>query len=100
MATVRKTLTTVANTVSTISFPTYFDTIQVDNDDKTVDLWVRCDGVDPTIAGDDCIYVRAAETVLIGNPLAHYEPAIGVAGETIIKAISTGAVQFTAGESL
>lgn len=95
--TFRTTVTTSANTVSTITFPTYFDTIQVDNDDKTSDLWVRCDGVAPTVAGDDCIYVRAAETVMIGNPLPHYEPALGVAGSTVIKAISTAAIQFTAG---
>lgn len=96
--TYRTTTTTTAGVVSTITFPTWFDAIQVDNDDKTTDLWVRVDGIAPTVGGDDCIYVRASETIIIGNHLPHAEPALGVAGQTIIKAISSGAVEFTAGE--
>lgn len=98
MATYRQTVTTTANTVSTITLPIHFDSIQVDNDDKTTDGWVRVDGIDPTVAGAECMYLRAGSSLIIGNPLPNYEPALGISGQTIIKVISTGAIQVTAGE--
>lgn len=58
--------TVVANTVTTVTL-SYRSSIEIINR-GTVDMWARVDGVDPTIAGDECIFVPAQGFVDVPNP--------------------------------
>lgn len=53
-------LTTVANTVATVVLASDYQTIDVVNISAGAAIYVRTDGVDPTIKGDECDVVVAA----------------------------------------
>lgn len=52
--------TTVANTVLTLALEDDFALVDVISRDGTAELFVRTDGVDPTVAGDESDYIAAA----------------------------------------
>lgn len=85
MAVKVKHATTVANAVSTVNYA--FDTGQVAvyNFDGTENLFVRVDGTDPTIEGDDSYAVPVGSRRVI---------TVETDGNTVVKAISAGVVKF------
>lgn len=85
---------TVGNTVSTITFPLWYRSIQVINRSSN-DMWARFDGVDPTIAGDDCSFVPANSFISVSNPVKPPEIALGLTASTTVKLITATASNYT-----
>lgn len=56
-------------------------------------MWARVDGVDPTIAGDDCIFVAPQGFVGVQNPKHIPEP--GFSSNTEIRMIAGTNCNFT-----
>lgn len=54
--------TLVAATVATVTLDQPYETITVFNRSGTAEIYFRLDGVNPTVAGDDCFIVPAAIT--------------------------------------
>jgi hypothetical protein len=79
---------TTANVVSTVTFSTWYNAIEVLNSGG-FDLWIRTDGVDPIISGDDCIIIPA-QTWRDTIPNDQVS-----ASNTIVKMISSTATNFT-----
>lgn len=86
--------TTTANTVTTVTFSNWYRSIEVDNR-GSVDMWVRYDGIAPTIAGDDCVFVPANGFVQDDNPLLPPEPSINRTSNTQIQIITASACPYT-----
>lgn len=90
--------TTTANAVTTLTFPARYDGVDIVNR-STGDMWVRIDGVDPTIAGDDCFYVPPQSFVNAANTTPYSEPGNtgGHTGATttVVKLISAANAAFT-----
>lgn len=87
--------TTVANTVTTVTFNNWNSTVEVVNR-GTSDLWFRTDKVDPTIGGDDCHFVAPSswmDAVKNGQPPS--QPGSGIVSTTEIRLISAVATTFT-----
>lgn len=59
--------TTTGGAVSQIVFTTWRSSIEVVNR-GTVDMWARFDGVNPTVAGDECFYIPPRSFINVGNP--------------------------------
>lgn len=77
------TASTVATVAITDAWP---DGITVVNRSQTGTIWVRLDGTDPTVAGDDCYPVLGAR---------HF-PATTVRKEAVtVKLISSAALDYT-----
>jgi hypothetical protein len=76
--------TTVANTVSRLTFG-WFRGIEVENR-STGDMWARFDGIDPTIAGDDCFFIAANSALSVNNPKVSPQVGSGItcAGRCLI----------------
>lgn len=83
-----------ANTVSTVTFALWYRGIQVINRSAN-DIWARFDGVDPTVAGDECFFVPANSYISVNNPVKPPEPALGLTAVTTVKLISASASNFT-----
>lgn len=88
--------TVVANTVTTVTFTTWHQTIEIINR-GTVDMWARVDGVDPTIAGDECIFVAPQGFVDVSNPNLPPSPASGTTSSAVIKMIAGSNCNYTVG---
>ncbi len=84
--------TTTANTVKTVTFPLRYDGIQVINRSNG-DIWARFDGVDPTIAGDDCFYIAPQSFLDALNPKAPQDSTGSI--NTEIRMISAAAAAYT-----
>lgn len=84
--------TTTGNAVTTVTFPLRYDGIEVVNR-STADMWARFDGVNPTIAGDDCFYIPPQSYLDVNNP----KPYQGMTGtvNTEIRIISATAAAYT-----
>lgn len=86
--------TTVGNAVTTVTFASWYHNIEVINR-SSGDMWVRFDGVDPTIAGDECFFVAAQTFLDAVNPKLPPEPAIGQTSNTVVKIITATAANYT-----
>jgi hypothetical protein len=86
--------TVVANIVTTVTFATWYQSIEIVNR-GTVDMWARVDGVDPTIAGDDCIFVAPQGFVGVLNPKHIPEPPTGTTTNTEIRMIAASNCNYT-----
>lgn len=86
MAVLIQSGTTTANTVSTVTFSTYYPHVEIVNRGAS-ELWFRVDGTDPTIAGDECDVI----------PAYSYKDTINNKNlsNTVISLLSTSAVSFT-----
>lgn len=62
-----KSGTAIGDTVKQEVFTTWYSTIEVVNR-GTVDLWARFDGVNPSVAGDECYYIAPQGYVQVRNP--------------------------------
>lgn len=88
MAPTAKSGTLVTNTpVSVPITNAYPDGIYVVNRSQTGQIWVRLDGTDPTVAGDDCFVVLGAR--YFPNPWS------AAAENVTVKLISNAALDYT-----
>lgn len=86
MAVIIQSGNTTANVVTTITFDTYYPKIEIINRGDT-DLWIRADGTNPTVAGDECDIIPAhsyKDNIVNKND-----------ANTIIKIISSAAIGYT-----
>lgn len=78
--------TLTANQVDTVTLASLHDTCEVYNAATSdVDIWIRTDGSDPTVAGDDCIRVPAGTSVQVGTP----------GDTTLVKLIASSGVPYS-----
>lgn len=87
--------TVVANIVTTVTLA-YRSSIEIVNR-GTVDMWARVDGVDPTIAGDECIFVAPQGFVSVPNPKLPPDPVLGVTSNSEIRMIAASNCNYTVG---
>jgi hypothetical protein len=86
MALAAKSGTLVANTVTPVAVLNCFPGINVVNRSGSGTIWVRLDGVDPTVAGDNCFPVLGVRYFSV--PAAN-------ADKITVKLISTAALDYT-----
>jgi hypothetical protein len=87
--------TVVANTVTTVTL-NYRTSIEIVNR-GTVDMWARVDGVDPTIAGDECLFVAPQGFVSVANPKSPPNPVAGTTSNCEIRLIAGTNCNYTVG---
>lgn len=87
MATEVRHGTLVADVVTTVTFTEDHERVEVLNRNGVAAVYFRFDGVDPTVAGNDCLVAPAA----IGGVLHEVESG----GATEVRLISSGAVDFS-----
>lgn len=87
--------TLTANTPLTVKFPQYFATITVTNRHPTGVLWLRTDGVTPTVGGDDCYPVLPMQAQTFPNGELLQEPITRVISGTQVNIISDTACPIT-----
>lgn len=87
--------TLVAGTVTTVKFPQYFWNLVVVNRSTNQEIWVRTDGEDPTVAGDDCFPVLPQQSVTFSNGVLSQEPVVRVGGGTQVSLISSGTPTYS-----
>jgi hypothetical protein len=86
--------TTTGGTVSTITFTTWYKSIEIINR-STNDMWARVDSVDPTIAGDECFFVPGMSFIDVANPQRAPEPALATTPNTVVKILTATASNYT-----
>lgn len=86
--------TTVGGTVTTVTFNTWYAEIEIANR-SSGDMWARIDGIDPTIAGDDCIFIPSLSFVTVQNHKRPPEPAIGLTTNCVIKLLTAANANYT-----
>lgn len=86
--------TTTANAVSKVTFAGWYSVIRVTNRGAT-EMFVRVDGVDPTVAGDECDVVLPNSSIVVSNKKAEPDQGAGSTSSTDVRIISTAAVTFT-----
>jgi hypothetical protein len=84
----------VSNIVTTVTFANWYHNIEIINR-SSGDMWARVDGVDPTVAGDECFFVAPLGFVDVVNPNVPPEPASGTTSNTVVKIISAATATFT-----
>jgi hypothetical protein len=57
--------TLTANTVAPLTITDHNNWVEVVNRSQTGEIWVRTDGTDPTVAGNDCYVVLGARRLHI-----------------------------------
>lgn len=85
----------VANTVTTVKFPQYYNTLIVVNRSTTDEIWVRSDGDNPAVEGDDSFPVLPQQSVTFGNGILSQEPIVRVESGTQVSLISSGTPKYT-----
>lgn len=86
--------TTVGGAVTTVTFANWYHNIEIINR-SSGDMWARVDGVDPTVAGDECFFVAPLGFLDTINPKNPPEPALGTSSNTVIKMITAANANFT-----
>lgn len=86
--------TTVGGVVTVVTFTNWYHNIEVINR-SSGDMWARVDGVDPTVAGDECYFVAPLGFVGVINAKRPPEPALGFTSNTVVKIISAANATFT-----
>ncbi len=84
--------TLAASTVDTVTLTAWTRYVLVVNKSTTATdiIYVTTDGSAPHDAGDNTFCVPAGTSKLLFNEGVEPEPALGVAGSTVVKLISTG----------
>lgn len=88
-------LTLTVNTPVTVKFPQYFATITVINRNSTGVVWIRTDGNNPTVAGDDCYPVLPMQSQSFPNGVLLQEPITRTISGTQVSLISDTACPIT-----
>lgn len=86
--------TTVGTVVTTVTFANWYRNIEIINR-SAADMWARVDGVDPTVAGDECFFVPAQSFIDVTNGKTPPEPASGITSNTVVKIITATAAPYT-----
>lgn len=84
-----------ANTVTTVKFPQYFWNLIVVNRGADQEIWVRTDGNNPSVGGDDCFPVLPMQSITFSNGVLSQEPVVRVGGGTQVSLISSGTPPYT-----
>jgi hypothetical protein len=87
--------TLVINTVADVNFPQYFTTITVVHRGTTGTVWVRTDGVEPSVLADDNYPVLPGQAVSFPNGILTQQPINRVISGTQMQMISDTAVPYT-----
>ncbi len=88
--------TLTASTVTTVSLDEPYENIVVYNRSASTDeIWIRNDGTNPTVAGDDCYLVPAGKSVSIPAITSIAQKADGSIPGSTVKLISSGTPSFT-----
>lgn len=91
-----KSVTLVPNEATPINFPQYFATTTVINRSTGTDVvWLRIDGNQPTVAGDDCYPVLPGQAQSFPNGVLLQEPLTRVISGTQTILISDTACPVT-----
>lgn len=91
-----KSVTLVANEFQFINFPQYFATLTVVNRSTGTDVvWIRTDGQDAAVAGDDNYPVLPQQAQSFPNGVLLQEPITRVISGTTICLISSTACPVT-----
>jgi len=85
--------TVVANTVTTVTL-SYKSSIEIVNR-GTVDMWTRVDGVNPTIAGDECLFVAPQGFITVANPKTPPDVVAGTTSNSEIRMIAGTNCNYT-----
>lgn len=85
---------TVGGAVTTVVFANWYRGIELVNRGST-DMWARFDGVDPTIAGDECFFVPAASFITVSNPKPVPNVAEGVTSNTETRILTAANSTYT-----
>jgi len=59
------------------------------------EIWVRSDGENPSVAGDDCFPVLPQQSISFSNGVLSQEPVVRVGGGTQVSLISSGTPPYT-----
>ena len=94
MATHISSGTTTGGAVTTVTFANWYRGIEIVNR-SSGDMWARVDNVDPTISGDDCVFIAALSSVTLDNQLLPPEVAIGRTGNTVVKLITAANATYS-----
>lgn len=86
--------TTVGGAVTTVTFTDWYHNIEVINR-SSGDMWARVDGVDPTVAGDECFFVAPLGFIDVVNPKPAPQPGSGITSNTVVKMISAANANYT-----
>lgn len=63
-----KSGTLTGGAVTTVSITHHNNAVEVVNRTQTGAIWVRVDGTNPTVAGDDCYVVLGARRIPVPGP--------------------------------
>lgn len=85
--------TTTGGAVTTVTL-LYRSSIEIINR-GAVDMWVRADGVDPTIAGDECFYVAPQSFISVTNPNSPPSPPTGITSNSEIRMLTASNCAYT-----
>ncbi len=85
---------TVANTVRQVTFATWYNDIEIVNR-GAVPLWVRVDGVNPIVAGDECHFVPVQGIIVLSNGKPQPDVIAGKTSNCDIRMISTETCEYT-----
>lgn len=86
---------------TSIKFPQYFNSLRVvnraafDADVTSLTIWVRSDGEDATVEGDDCFPVMPGQSITFTNGILSQEPVVRVISGTQVSMISLGPTPYT-----
>ena len=87
--------TLVINTPLVVTFPKYYANVTVVNRNSTGTVWVRTDGANPTVAGDDCFPVLPMSSQTFPNGNLQQEPITRVISGTYVALFSDTACPVT-----
>ena len=85
-----------AGTVDTVSLDTWSKYLLIINKSTTATdvIYITTDGTEPEVEGDDTYCVLANSSKMLANEGVIPEPALGVAGSTVIKLICSGTPDY------
>ena len=82
--------TLAATTVDTVTLTAWTRYVLVVNKSASDLIYVTTDGTAPTVGGDNTFCVTPGQSKLLFNEGVEPEPALGLAGSTVVKLISSG----------
>ena len=89
----------VANTVTQVVFATWRSSIEIVNR-SDVDMWTRVDKTNPTVSGNECIFVPAQSYVQVTNPQIPPGAVAGNSSNCDIRMIAASACDYTVSAGL
>lgn len=94
-----KSGTLTANVVTQVTFATWYNSIEIINR-GAVPMWVRLDGTNPTIAGDEASFVPVQGILTLNNPQGAPNPVTEYVPNCDIRMIASETCDFTVSAGL